>query len=296
MNEKEIIREIKRLYGEDKKVYLQELLHLKDGWASWDKLTIELKKITGQPTEGHCELIDDVIEWILSEKTNEKRKFPNFEFQHTPSYHYRIVLTEGIRHPLDWGKRLASNCGGSVHFCDLRICMILPLYTLDTFFLNYSRKDNWMEDGSLKVLSDFEKSVLNNINKSMKIKGFSYVNKKTALKRIRSAFTDIKSEGNASVYECLFSDLYEYFGCRTRFSDKEIDDATTGAKVRWFEYYDSNHNLKKKSLISDFPSGDVTKTIFNGKGEIKKIIILPKDILKEFEIDVDKRIKQTKRK
>ena len=79
-------------------------------------------------------------------------------------------------------------------------------------------------------------------------------------------------------------------------SDKEIDDATTGAKVRWFEYYDSNHNLKKKSLISDFPSGDVTKTIFNGKGEIKKIIILPKDILKEFEIDVDKRIKQTKRK
>ena len=293
MKENEIINQISKVYGEDRKIYLQELMKLKENWTSWEKLTKEIKKATGQPVEGHCELCSDVIEWILN-NNKKKSRTPKFEYIHSASYHYRIVLTENVKSPLDWGFKLATKCGGTVHFCDLRVSMILPYYTIDKFYLKYSKKENWFEDGTLSKLSVFENSTIKQIKNSMNKKGFSYLNKKIAGRRIRNAFTDINCEGNASVYDCLFSDLYEYFGYRTKFSDKEINDVVTGAKVRWFEYYDSKNVLTSKSVISEFPSGDVTKTIFDNKGSIRKLTVWPSDTLKEINIDVGRRINRMK--
>ncbi len=158
MNEKEIIREIKRLYAKDRSAYIQALPILRDNWKLWSTLTKELKEASGQPVGADCILPDDVVEWILNAKCSKKR--PHFEYIDNASHAYCVVMNKGITHPLDYWIRLASNCGGEARFCHLYVSMILPLYTIHTYYLKYSRTQNWLEIGQLKKLSSFDRLTL----------------------------------------------------------------------------------------------------------------------------------------
>jgi hypothetical protein len=176
--------------------------------------------------------------------------------------------------------------------------MMMPLYTLDTFYFKYSRKENWFEDGPLTTLSNFEISVVRKIKAIMRKRGYSYVNKRFSYKMVKGAYPGTEFLVDSDVFECLFSDIYGYFSERCRCLDKEIDDALPGVKVDWYEYYDSRGNLTRKSVLRKYPSGDVTKTIFNNKGHIDEITMVRGDVVRftEFKIDVNKRIKQMKRR
>ena len=302
MKQSEIIAEVKRLFGKNRSVLLEALVERGATISHCDKIEKRIKKTTGQPVVSYCGLSDETLEWMkLPKKDRHKKK--NLLKKHDQigdvCCKTLVLLNDGIKKGYDWDRKLALKCGGRAFIVEMWSSLLLPVYTFDIFFMEYSRKMNYFEFGPYKPQTESEKRILKSMRSTMKNKGFIFMSKEQASRKAQNVQTDCKDPGDVTIFDCLFSDVQYYDESIVRFSDKEIQDNIEGVTVSWREYYNNKHKLIEKEIHRFFPSGDVESTYLDKKGHITRIEVMRKTGYakhSDFILDIDKRMKQRKQR
>jgi len=128
--------------------------------------------------------------------------------------------------------------------------------------------------------------------------GFSQISKRLASEIVPKAITDCKRQGEATIFDCLFSDTQRYHDDTVRFSDNELPGTYPGSMVSWHERFDRKGNVKDRYTWIEYSSGDCVTIFLDKKSRITKIRFtrkLKKQKKEEMVLDVEKRIHKMKR-
>jgi len=287
MREKDILKTLRRIFVKDKSLVMPEIRKIvAERDTVWDILR-ELKRRTSQAIEGRENIFEEYIEG----------KESSSELIGDLSLKFGIVLNNGVTRGYDWYKKLADHCGGTVRICQLWASLILPLYTIDLFYMKYCKKHNYIEYGPYQLRYVYEKETLGMAKNVLKEQGLSYLGKNLSKRIVPSAVTDLKGKGEATVFDCLFSDVFSYTEERHRYSDKFLyTTEPSGAKFCWSQFFGKGHKASRQKIVQFFPSGDTLQTKLNAKGEISYVGVNRKKGLRTFELDIAQKIKQAEKK
>ncbi|KON78331.1 Uncharacterized protein NV38_0000966 [Leptospira kirschneri serovar Mozdok] len=212
------------------------------------------------------------------------------------SWNIKILLNSNVQSEYDWDKKLAIKCG-QARILEVYINSIIPAYTLNPFYISYNQKENYYEFGKISKMEKHEKIILDNVSKYFDSLGYFCVSEELASKKYKGLFSDCNQEGNASLFDCLFSDIYRYQIGIEKFSDwsKGPNMDSTGSKISWHEYYDLNRNFLYREEYRYLKSKDVLLLTMDQTGHITKVNVW-RDIGKlkhrGFELDILKVFKK----
>lgn len=269
MTNSELITLCKKYFNKDKTELKQIVLGYKftgkeyRDWKKWVSTTIEK-----QPFDVSYLMMNDASKLIIAKKYNEI----DWDFLGDLSWGIEILLNENIAKGYDWDKVLCSKCNGTARIFKVYISDVIPAFTYETFSMTYSKSGNYYEFQPINDLSDREKSIVDKIIDALDCKDYFFVSKEVAAKRFKSLYSDCHKEGNASIFDVLFSDVYNIQDIRERFSDKSIKDET-GREISWRETYDENGKLTKRVEFQFFTSKNILEIETNGKHEIVNITV-----------------------
>lgn len=285
MTKTEIIRQAKHYFGKDRR-HIKKLLlsyEFKDtNVRQWKK---DIASIVSNPNRIKFGLFDDLILWIKNNETNQI----NWNWIGDLSWTIEIVLNSGIEKGYDWDKKLALNCNGTARILTVFISDAIPCFTFDSSYITYSKTENYYEFGPLKMLTKDEHKIIRNITNFLKRKGLQFLEQEFTKTKFKGLYSDTNSDGNASLFDVLFTDTNCYTTKTKRFCDKDIIEKN-GTKFRWTEIYDNKGKLKERSESRWTTGGDYFKIVLDNKGQILNVDITRKEIEKkkyqEFKLDI----------
>lgn len=285
MTEAEIIKQAKHYFGKNR-VYKKNLVlsYAFDGknYRQWKK---EVKQIIPNPNKIRFNIFDDVYLWI---KDNQKSEI-DWKWIGDLSWTIDIILNSNIDKCYDWDKNLALHCNGTSRILQVFISDVIPCYTYDFNYTTYNKEDNYYECGPISNLTKDEKNILKKIETLLKNKGFQRVEKEFCEKKFKDLYSDTNSNGNATLFDVLFSDTNFYTSEIIRFCDKTITEKS-GTTFRWRELYNKNGTLKERTESRWTNGGDYFKILLDDKGQIIQVEIERKEIEKKkfqrFELDI----------
>jgi len=286
MTEAELIRSLNSLFGKDRSLLRQKLMEVRQDTSRWKKTGRSIHRKTGQPVNAYIGLFDDTFD-LLDDPDGDMFWLGDC------SYCYEILLNRGVQTGLDWDKRLALKCGGTAEFCVVWASLLLPCYALDTYCLKYNKHPGEYELFPHTVATKRQKVIVRQIREVMTEQGFERIAKRRAKQKVPRAITDCHEKGEATVFDCLFSDLYYYQERHVRFSDfdKLIKGAYRGTTVGWSERADRN-GIIERSTWCEYPSKERVITKLDEKFRVIEIIIQRNSrnrIKSEITVDINKR-------
>jgi len=293
MTKSEIINQAKHYFGKDR-TFIKELVLTYEftgkNYRQWKK---DLEGIISNPNEIKFKLFDDVILWIKDNKASEI----DWNWIGDLSWTIDIVLNPNIDKGYDWDKKLALKCNGTARILTVFISDIVPCYTFDCYYMTYSKNKNYYEFGPILNLTKEEKIVLKKVKSLLENKNLQLVEKGFCEKKYKELYSDTNSDGNASLFDVLFSDTNFYTTETKRFCDKEIVEKS-GTKFRWTESYNKNGTLKERTESRWTSGGDYLKVVLDHKGYIKEVGVTRKEIQKkkfqQFKLDIIDTFKKEK--
>lgn len=269
-NDKDLIKEVKRYFGKDRRILKRTVKSLYTNEKDVDHWNKFFSNFCPDKYEVNGRIFQETIDAIYAQK------FDNIDWNFVGDFSWdvEIILNNEVSSHLDFDKKLAAKCkNNTVRFLNIYISDIIPAYSICTFFKKYH--DNVYEFGPLK-LSETEKNLISKIKSELKKKGYYYVKKQVALKKFKDLRSDLNSDGNASIFDCLFNDMDNYTDDYFRCNDEDIVDSF-GRKTLWREYFDSKRKLIKREDSRWFDFGDLEQVITNGNGQIIEVNIYPKE-------------------
>ena len=266
MTKSEIIRQAKHYFGKDRQPIKELVLSYEFKGKYYRKWKKEISSIVSNPNEIKFKLFDDVILWI---KDNQADQI-DWNWIGDLSWTIDILLNHGIDNVFDWDKKLAIKCNGTARIMTVFISDIIPCYTYDCYYMTYDKPNNYYEFGPITKLTIEEKNVIKKMSKHLETKGFVFVDRTFTEKKYKGLYSDTNSDGNASLFDVLFTDTNNYTTKTKRFSDKEIIEKN-GSKYRWTEYYNLNGSLKERIEYRWLTSGDLLKVILDYQSIFQKI-------------------------
>ena len=290
MKLKQIIKESKSYFGEDRSRLQEKILSFNFNgteYKDWRKI---LKATTKQPFDINYGMFDDLI------KNLKEKKLDDIDWNWTGdlSWEFKILLNEEVDKGYDWDKRLANKCNGTARILQVYISDILPCYSIDTYSLTYDKKGNYYELKPIEINSDNELIEQKNIKELLESKGYLYLDQKTSLKKYKDLYSDCNSNGGACLFDVLFSDTENYQTDYLRFNDKMLKDKTD-KKIAWREYYEKDGSLLKRLEYRYFPSKNVVLTTTDKDEQIIEVKVW-RDIEgqrhREFKLDILKEHKK----
>lgn len=292
MNQSEIIKQAKHYFGKNR-MPIKELVTGYEfkgkHYRRWKK---ELSQITIQPNDISFGISNDVVQCL---KDNQAEEI-NWNWIGDLSWTIEIVLNPGIDKCYDLDKKLALKCGGTARILKLYVSEVIPCYTYDLYYTSYNKSLNYYEFGPISELINEEKVVLDKVKTYLKAKGFKTYSRNFYLQKFNGLYSDTE-DGNASLFDVLFTDIYSYQTEIQRFSDKEIIEKS-GTKFRWREYYTKKRLLTERIESRWTSSGDYLKIILDNKGQIKEVEVSRKKIGRKkhqnFKLEIEPRSKKRK--
>lgn len=290
MKLKEIIKESKSFFGEDRKRLKEKILSFNFNgkeYKEWRKL---LKETTKQPFDINYGMFDDLIENLKENNLDDI----DWSWTGDLSWEFKILLNEGIEKGHDWDKKLANKCNGTAKILQVYVSDILPCYAIDTYSMTYNKKDNYYEFRPYEINSEKQSNELKNIRNLLESKGYLYLNKKTSLKKYKELYSDCNSDGDACLFDVLFSDTENYQTDYLRFNDKMLKDKTD-KKIAWREYFKKDGSLLKRLEYRYFPSKNVLLTTTDKDGQIIEVKVwrdIEGQLHREFKLDILKEHKK----
>ncbi|MBL7818080.1 MAG: hypothetical protein JNL70_23930 [Saprospiraceae bacterium] len=269
MTNSELIKLCKKYFSKDKTELKQIVLGFEftgREYKNWKKWTSTI--VGSQPFDVSFRMMKEATELIIAKKYNEI----DWNFLGDLSWEIEILLNENIVKGYDWDKVLCSKCNGTARIFKIYISDIIPAFTYETFSMTYSKSGNYYEFQPINNLSDREENIVNKIVDALNIKGYFFVSKKIISKRLKSLYSDCHTEGNASIFDVLFSDVHNIQDRIERFSDNSIKDVF-GKEISWREFYDENGNLTKRLEFHYFTSKNVLEIETNSKHEIVNVTV-----------------------
>lgn len=289
-NDKDLIKEVKRYFGKDRRLLKRTVKSLYTNEKDIDYWNKFFSNYCPRMFEVNGRIFEEIIEALYS------RSYDNIDWNWLGdlSWDVEIILNEEVSSHLDFDKKLTAKCeNNTARFLNIYISEIIPAFTISTFYQFY--KENTYEFGPLK-LSKNETNLLNRIKNGFKNIGYYNVKKETALKKFKVLKSDLNSEGNASLFDCLFNDLDNYTDEIVRYNEKDIIDQY-GRKNGWREYYDKQKRLIKREDYRWFKTGDLEQVITNGNGQIIEINVNPKESnTRSINLNIEKTKKKYKNK
>ena len=294
MKKSEIIKQAKHYFGKDR-TFIKKLVlgyeFTRKNYKRWKK---EIGSIISNPNEIKFNLSDDVILWIMNNKANEI----NWNWIGDLSWTIDIVLNPNVKKGYDWDKKLALNCKGTARILSVSFSEVVPCFTYDCYYMTYSKKENYYEFGPIINLTVQEKNVLRRVKSLLGSKGFQFVEKAFSEKKFKELYSDTNTNGNASLFDVLFSDTPFYTTEIKRFNDKDIIEKS-GNKFRWTELYTSNGALKERKESRWTSGGDYFKVVLDRNGYITEVGVTRREIerkkYQQFKLDIKDAFKKNKK-
>lgn len=269
----EIVKQAKHYFGKDKSFIKELVLGYEfkgENYRRWKK---EIANTISNPFKVYFGLLEDVILLILN---NEVGKI-DWNFIGDLSWTIDIVLNPEVDKVYDLDKKLALKCNGTARILTLYISEIIPCYTINCYYMTYSKSQNYWEFGPITTFTKEEQKTLKNVKAYMKTKGLEMVDKAFTQKKYKHLYSDTNSNGNASLFDVLFSDVQEYTEEVERFCDKEIVEKS-GTKFYWREFYNKKGVLNRRIESRRTIAGDYLEVIFDNKGQITEVNVTRKKI------------------
>ena len=272
MKNSELINELDVLFGKNRTGLRDKLKETVDKLEMWDGIGAEIHKKTNQPIRG-MELI--------SEEMHEAIKNPDAKFEDIGDccFYYEMVLNSGIKDGLDWDMDLTENCKGGSKICTIWANLLFPYYAIDYHLMTYKREIDEVEILPYKPTTKREMKIVEKIKDIFKANGFKLISTKLAKTVVPKAMTDVKGKGEATVFDCLFSDIHYYTDYYSRFScfgengQNKLDHIYPGTEIRWREKLNKNNKVIERYISIDCPSGETIHIDLDNKYKISKIIL-----------------------
>ncbi len=289
MNKTEIIKQAKHYFGKDRQNLKELVLSYEFNGEHYRQLKKELKNLVKVPFTIEYGIFKEVSTNI---KNNELDEI-NWNWTGDLSWSIDILLNSNIDKGYDWDKKLAEKCNGTARLLRVFISDVISCYTYDCYYMTYSKKENYYEFGPITLTKE-ENEILLKISSLFKEKGLQFLDQKFCTRKSRELYSDINDEGNASLFDVLFSDMDFYTVETKRFCDKDIIEKN-GQKFRWTEYY--NDNILKERIESRWTkSGDYLKITLDSQGQILNVEVTRKQIEdkkhQQFTLDIKKEFKK----
>lgn len=291
MTQDKIIQQAKHFFGEDRQPIKDLILSFEFKGKHRKQWRKDIEGITSHPYEVRFNLFDKTILSILD---NEVDKI-DWNWIGDLSWTIDILLTPDIEKGYDWDKKLAMKCNGTARLLTVFVSKAIPCFTYDSHYMTYNKKDNYYEFGPIDQLTITEKEIVTKISKLLTDKGLQYMGKTFCTKKFKELYSDINDEGNASLFDVLFSDTKFYTTEIMRFCDKDIIEKS-GQKFRWTEYYNKKGILNKRTESRWTKSGDYLKLVLDGNFQILNVEVMRKQIGRKknqnFQLDIKEEFKK----
>lgn len=291
MTQDNIIQQAKHFFGKDRQPIKDLVLSFEFKGKHRKQWVKDIGSITSHPYEVKFHLFDNIILSILD---NEVEKI-DWNWIGDLSWTIDILLTPDIDNGYDWDKKLAMKCDGTARVLTVFVSEAIPCFTYDSYYMMYSKKDNYYEFGPIDQLTLDEKEMVTKISKLLTDKGLQNVGKTFCTKRFKELYSDINDEGNASLFDVLFSDTKFYTTEIMRFCDKDIIEKN-GQKFRWTEYYNKKGMLSKRIENRWTKSGDYLKLVLDGNSQILNVEVMRQQIGRKknqsFQLDIKEEFKK----
>ncbi len=287
MSETELIRNLNSLFGWDRTLLRQKLIEVRQDTSRWEKVGREIKKKTQQPVKASLGLFEDTFDQLDTPKAD-------MFWVGDGSYYYEILLNSGVRSGLDWDKRLALKCGSTAKLCVVWASLLMPYYALDTYCMKYNTDPGEFEFHPYNPVKKREISIISQVRDILNQHGFAFVAKRLAKKAVPKAVTDCRERGEATVFDCLFSDTKFYQEHHVRFSDssgESIKGIFPDTTVGWGDRVDREGG-RERSTWCEYQSGDTVITRLDEKYRVVEITIQScshNKLKSEMTVDINKR-------
>ncbi|OMI16656.1 hypothetical protein BUQ74_14405 [Leptospira weilii serovar Heyan] len=291
MNPKQLIQETLKYFGKDRRLLKKTI----QGFSFDGKKTNEWKKRIKTCTTHPFTIRNNIIDWNVKCIRDKNYRQIQWDYLGDLSWNIKILLNSNIQSGYDWDKKLAIKCQEARIF-EIYVNYIIPAYTINLYYIVYNKKENYYEFGKIIKTEKHEKRIIKNITKLFDTLGYFHVSEELASKKYKGLFSDCNSEGNASLFDCLFSDIYGYQIGIEKFSDpNHVSLHPTGAIIHWHEYYDLKRNFLYREEYQRLKSKDVLLLTTDQTGHITKVNVR-RDIGKlkhrGFELDILKVFKK----
>ncbi len=187
------------------------------------------------------------------------------------SYCYSIILNQGIKRGGDWGRKLALRCGGTTHLCDMWVSTALPYYAIDTYSMAYNPKLKQYEFKPFRPSKKRDAQLVKTLTNIPKLHGFKKISKRVSKLRVPKAITDCREKGEATVFNCLFSDTQCYTETIRRISDEPLPGVLKGTKVSSQECLTPSGKIIEKYHSYRVESGDYVRIHLDKQNRITKV-------------------------
>jgi len=185
-----------------------------------------------------------------------------------------MILNQGIKRGGDWGRNLAQRCNGTVNICDIWVSILLPYYTINFYSMTYNRKLKEYEFKPFRPKKKRDIRLANILTGIPKAHGFKKISKRVSKLKVSNAITDCRQKGEATVFDCLFSDTQTYREDILRFSDKPLQGILKGTEISWQECITPSGRMIEKYHCYRIESGDYVRLHLDQKDRITKVEVV----------------------
>lgn len=294
MKVEEIVKQTKAYFGKNRRRLKKRVLSFSFNGKEYNVWKKKLNQFTSKPFDINYGMFDDVVEWLKQKDYSEI----DWHWLGDLSWEFKFLLNSEVKKGYDWDKKLALKCdSGTARIVQVYVSDIVPCFVIDTYYMTYNKKENYYEFGPTQNLSDEESRFVKEIKKFFQNAGFIFLNEKTAMKKYKELYSDCSFDGNATLFDVLFSDTENYQKEIKRFNDKELKDPT-GKKINWNEYYNQDHQLIKREEYVYYPSKNTVCVVTDKSDQIIEIKVwrdIDKKTHHEFAFDILKEYEKEKR-
>ncbi|MEL6820817.1 MAG: hypothetical protein AAFP70_03575 [Calditrichota bacterium] len=265
MEEKQLVQEIQRFFGKDRKPFISFLKKSPPLDEAARQIRRKLKGIR-RPLK---------VESLLSESAwtaIDRRKFSKLDTLYIgrPAWKVTMLLNSGVDKGYDWKRKLSKKCGGTARLLIIWMNEALSLYAMDSVYIQHHPRKNSFEIGPLDHFSKEDEVTVQQLAATLASEEWVFIRQGIAEKVEQSFISPSYPEGNAKLFNAVFGEGEEYQNGFHRFSDKNLNDLS-GRAVSWHEYYTIDGILIERKEYTYFGAESILITTTDSMDRVKRV-------------------------
>ncbi|MCU0437707.1 MAG: hypothetical protein MUC49_07300 [Raineya sp.] len=159
---------------------------------------------------------------------------------------YTFYLNEGLivkdKNNVDWDFNEYLKSGEELHICQVWVNWFLPIYYLETTYEVINNRKKYIQYGKINLLDKNEIKIVTDIKAILNQKKYQLLDNQEFLNQIvKGVSTDCTEKNEATIFDCLFSDLIKpTLHCR-----KFLNKKNKIPQLSFVEYLDENRQVSR---------------------------------------------------
>lgn len=265
MEEKQLIQEIQRFFGKDRKPFISFLKKSPPRDEAARQIRRKFKAIR-RPVK---------VESLLNESAwtaIDRRKFSKLDTLYIgrPAWKVTMLLNSGIDKGYDWKRKLSKKCGGAARLLIIWMNEALTLYAMDSIYVQHHPRKNCFEIGPLDHFSPEDETTVQQLAATLAAEEWIFIRQGMSERVEKGFISPSFPDGNARLFNTVFGESEEYQNGFHRFSDKSLNDLS-GRTASWHEYYTIDGILIERKEYTYFGADSILITTTDSMDRIKRV-------------------------